>query len=135
MLELRTQISATILFGLLAACATPEAPTCQESDLYIPIKRQHPQPGRRPGWVSVGLDVSPTGEVTRTFIIAEDAPQSFTANALRTLKRWQYCQLAGPDAAERVTYACVFSGSDDESLSQLQQACNEASPDEFGFLR
>jgi len=119
----------------MAACATAEPPICDASNLYVPIAVKQPRSQRQPAWVAVGIEVAPSGEVDRTFVIAEHAPASFSGAALRSVKRWRYCRMPTSDDALRITHTCVYSAVGDDDLFLLREACERALPDEYGHLK
>jgi len=133
--DCKLQFVLMLLLSWATACAGTEPPTCGDSDLYVPIVRYHPEGSSQPGWVSVGLEVAPSGYVNRTFVIAEDASSNFTSAALRAVKRWRYCKLRDSDMRLRSTYACVYSATTDLDLAQLSSTCAKASPTEVGVLQ
>ncbi len=85
--------------------------------------------------MAVGLEVGPNGVVDRTYVIAEDAPTSYSVAALRSLKGWKYCQLPESQTALRVTHACVYSAFDELELARLERICEQHTPDEYGHLK
>ncbi len=134
MLDRMRQLSLLFCCWAIPACATTEPPICEGSDLYVPIAVKQPRSSRQAAWVAVGIEVAPSGEVDRTYVIAERAPASFSGAALRSVKRWRFCRLPASQTALRVTHTCVYSALGGHDLVLLSEACERTIPEEQGHL-